>query len=329
MKTGLASAWLHALALLALSGSVAETLAQTSLPRVGIISYVGSTDEARRKWLQPFEKKLAELGWMEGKQVAMEFSRAIGDPSQLAAAAAELAGREVDVIFADSAPSTRAAHEATSTIPIVSIDLTTDPIAEGYVESYGRPGKNLTGVFLDAPDFSGKWIELLKAMVPELSRVAVLWDPSPGAAHMNAVRELARSSGIKIQVIEVRTPEDIDRAFSAFRGRPQAVISLPSPMVFPQSQRLARLALKHKLPATSMTRGFADAGGIVSYGPERFQIYERAAVLVARILAGAKPGDLPIERPTKFELIVNLKTAKALGITIPPSILVQADEVIR
>jgi putative tryptophan/tyrosine transport system substrate-binding protein len=329
MKTGWAAAWLLAVVLLVFLGGVAEILAQTNLPRVGIISYVGGTREAQLQWTRPFRNKLAESGWREGEQVTFELSRAVGDPSQISAAAADLARLKVDVILADSAPSTRAAHAATSTIPIVAIDFTTDPIAEGYVESYGRPGKNLTGVFLDAPNFSGKWIELMKAIVPDLSRVAVLWDPSPGAAHMNAVRELAESSGLKIQVIEVRTPEDIDRAFSAFRGRPQALIILPSPMVFLQSERLARLALKHKLPATSMTRGFPDAGGTVSYGPERIQIYERAAGLVAKILAGAKPGDLPIERPTKFELIVNLKTAKALGITIPQSVLVQADEVIR
>ena len=315
--------------LLTILGWTAESWGQTKLPRVGILSYGGTTDDAVKQWVEPFRRKLADQGWIEGQQVAFEYRRAAGDPSQLAEAAAELTRLKVDVIFADSAPSVRAAHAATSTIPIVAIDLTSDPIAAGYVESYGRPGRNITGVFLDAPGFSGKWLELLKAMVPDLSRAVVLWDPSPGSAHLEAVKGLARSSGLQIQVIEVSKPDNIDRAFSALRGRPQALIILPSPMMFLQSERLAKLALKHRLPATSMARLFADAGGTIAYGPELASAYERVAALVAKILAGAKPGDLPVERPSKFELVVNLKTAKALGLTIPQSILLRADEVIR
>jgi putative ABC transport system substrate-binding protein len=253
----------------------------------------------------------------------------LGDPSQLAEAAAELVRLKVDVIFADSAPATRAAYAATRTIPIVALDFTTDPVAEGYVESYGRPGGNLTGVFLDAPGFAGKWLELLKAMVPGLSRVAVLWDPSPGPTHLQSVQSLARSLRVQMQVLEVRKPEDFDRAFSALRGRPQALIILPSPMIYQQNARLAELALKHRLPATSMALGFAEVGGALAYGPVRAAAYERGAVLVAKILGGAKPGDLPVERPTKVQLVVNLKTVKALGLTIPESILLRADEVIR
>ena len=314
---------------LTILGWTEESRGQAKLPRVGILTYGGTSDEEVKRWLGLFRHKLADQGWIEGQQVAFEYRRAVGDPTQLAEAAADLTRLKVDVIFADSAPSLRAAHAATTTIPIVATDFTNDPIAAGYVESYGRPGRNITGVFLDAPGFSGKWIELLKAIVPDLSRAVVLWDPSPGSAHLQAVQELAQSLRLKLQVIEVRKPKDIDSAFSALRGRPQALIILPSPMMFLQSERLAKLALKHRLPATSMTRGFADAGGTISYGPERAPVYERSAVLVARILGGAKPGDLPVERPSKFELVVNLKTAKALGITIPQSILLQADEVIR
>jgi putative ABC transport system substrate-binding protein len=316
-------------ALLTLLGWTGESWAQTKLPRVGILSYGGTTSDAQKQWVEPFRRKLSDQGWIEGQQVALEYRWAVGDPSQLAEAAADLARLKVDAIFADSAPTLRAAHAATSTIPIVAIDFTTDPIAAGYVESYGRPGRNVTGVFLDAPEFSGKWLELLKAIVPDLSRAVVMWDPSPGAAHLDGVKGLARSSGLKLQVVEVRTPEDIDRAFSAFRGRPQALIVLPSPMMFQQSQRLAKLALKHRLPATSMTRIFADAGGTIAYGPDRAQANERSAILMAKILGGAKPGDLPVERPSKFELVVNLKTAKALGLTIPQWILLRADEVIQ
>jgi putative ABC transport system substrate-binding protein len=294
-----------------------------------MLSYGGTTDTEIRQWLEPFRSKLAELGWAEGQQVVFEHRRAVGDPSQLAEAAAELVRLNVDVIFADSAPSVRAAHAATATIPIVATDFTNDPIVAGYVETYGRPGRNITGIFLDAPAFSGKWLELLKAVIPELSRAVVLWDPSPGRAHLQGVTAIAQSMRLRLQVIEVSKPEDIDRAFATLRGRPQALIILPSPMMFLQSERLARLALKYRLPGTSMTRGFAAAGGTMSYGPKRVPTYERAAVLVARILEGAKPGDLPVERPSTFELVVNLKTARALGLTIPQSILLRADEVIR
>jgi len=329
MKNRVAAVLLLAVAMLITLGWTGESWGQTKLPRVGILTYGGTTDDEVKQWLEPFRRKLANQGWIEGQRVAFEYRRAVGDPSQLAEAAADLTRLKVDVIFADSAPSLRAAHAATSTIPIVATDFTNDPITAGYVESYGRPGRNVTGVFLDAPGFSGKWIELLKAIVPDLSRAVVLWDPSPGPAHLQAVKGLAQSFRLQLQVIEVRKPEDIDRAFSALRGRPQALIILPSPMMFLQSERLAKLALKHRLPATSMTRVFADAGGTIGYGPERAPAYERSAVLVAKILAGAKPGDLPVERPSKFELVVNLKTARALGITIPQSILLQADEVIR
>ena len=315
--------------LLTTLGWTGESWGQAKIPRVGILSYGGTTDDEVRRDLEPFRRKLADRGWIEGKNVSFESRRAVGDPSQLAEAAAELTRLKVDVIYADSAPSVRAAHAATTTIPIVASDFTTDPIAEGYVESYGRPGKNITGIFLDAPGFSGKWIELLKAIVPDLSRAVVLWDPSPGPTHLRAVKELARSSRLQLQVIEVRKPADIAKAFSAFRGRPQALIILPSPMMYLQSEQLAKLTLKHRLPATSMARAFADAGGAVAYGPELASAYERSAALVAKILGGAKPGELPVERPTKVQLVINLKTAKALGLTIPQSILLRADQVIR
>ena len=329
MKNRVAAALLLAVALLTSLGWTAESWGQTKLPRVGILSYGNITDDEVKQWLEPFRRKLADQGWIEGQQVAFEYRRAVGDPSKLAEAAADLTRLKVDVIYADGAPSVRAARAATSTIPIVAFDFTTDPIAEGYVESYGRPGRNVTGVFLDAPGFSGKWIELLKAMVPDLSRAVVLWDPSPGPAHLQAVKGLARSSGLQLQVIEVRKPEDIAKAFAALRGRPQALIILPSLMMYSQSEQLAKLTLKHRLPATSMARQFADAGGAIAYGPDVTSTYERCAVLVAKILGGSKPGDLPVERPSKFVLVVNLKTAKALGLTIPQSILVQANEVIR
>jgi putative ABC transport system substrate-binding protein len=184
-------------------------------------------------------------------------------------------------------------------------------------------------VFLDAPEFTGKWLELLMAMIPDLSRISVLWDPGPGTTHLQAVRSAAGSFDIKLQVVEVRKPDDIEKAFAALRGPPQAVIILPSPMIYQQSARFAKLALKHQLPATSFAREFAIAGGALAYGPDDTWSFERQAVMVAKILGGAKPAEIPVERPTKIRLVVNLKTAKTLGITIPQSILLRADEVIR
>jgi putative ABC transport system substrate-binding protein len=329
MKNRFAATLVFAFTLLVF-GWTGEGCAQTKLPSIGILTFFPLThDPTHPLWLEPFRRALSDQGWVEGKNVSFEFRSAQSDPAQFGKAAAELAALKVDVILAVSAPAARAAFAATRTIPIVASDFTTDPIAEGYVDSYGRPGGNLTGVFLDAPEFAGTWFELLKAMVPGLSRVSVLWDPSPGRNHLQAVRSVAASLGIKLQVSEVRKPEDIDRAFEALKGRPQALIILPSPMVYVQSARLARLALQYRLPATSMARGFADAGGAVAYGPDMTDTYERNGVLVARLLSGAKAADLPVERPTKFNLVVNLKTAKALGITIPQSILLRADEVIR
>ena len=322
---------LFAVAVLTSLGGTGESWGQTKTARVGILAsqLTGTTDDATRQAYAPFRRTLAEHGWVEGKNVAFEYRRARGDPPQFAEGAAELVRLKADVIYADSASALRASYAATRTIPIVGLDFTNDPVAAGYAESYGRPGGNLTGVFLDAPEFSGKWLELLKAMVPGLSRVAVLWDPSPGAAHLQGVQNVARSFHVQLQVLEVRKPGDIDRAFSALRGQPQAVLILPSPMTYQQSARLADLTMKHRLPGISMATQFAEAGGVLSYGPELASVTERCAGLVAKILGGAKPGDLPIERPSKFELVVNLKTAKALGITMPQSILLRADEVIR
>jgi putative tryptophan/tyrosine transport system substrate-binding protein len=311
-------------------GWAGESQGEEKISRVGILTFIATTDDPTLKqWMEPFRRTLALQGWVEGKNVVFEYRSALGDPSQLAEAAAELVRLKVDVIWAAGAPFARAAYTATRTIPIVATDFTTDPVAEGYVQSHGRPGGNLTGVFLDAPEFAGKWFQLLNAMVPGLSRVAVLWDPSPGRAHLEAVQNVARSLRVQLQVLEVRKPEDIDRAFSVLRGRPQALIVLPSPMLYRQIEQLAELAVKHRLPATSMNLAFAKVGGMIGYGPNVVSTSDSAALLVAKILAGAKPAELPVERPTKVQLVINLKTAKALGLAVPESVLYRADEIIR
>ena len=320
---------LSLLALTSLSWT-GEAWGQDRIARVGILSFFAvNEDPDKEPWVGPIRQKLAELGWVEGKNVSFEYRSAQSDPSKFAKAAKELIEREVDVIYALSAPALNAAYAATHTIPIVALDLTSDPVAKGYIERYARPGGNVTGVFLDAPEFAGKWFELLKEIVPDLSRVAVLWDPAPGTTHLQAVRGVAESLGIKPQTLEVHKPADIDTAFDAFRGRMQAVVILPSPMTYIQSARLAKLSLKHRLPAASMFTEFTDAGGALAYGPDVISTVERVAILVAKILSGNKPAELPVERPTKFQLVVNLKTAKTLGLIVPQSILLRADKVIR
>jgi putative ABC transport system substrate-binding protein len=308
-----------------------ESWAQTKTGRVGMLVFPSKSlgNAVFTRNMTAFRYALAQNGWTEGENLSFEERRGSGIPPRFSEAAAELVRLRVDIIYANSAPATRAAYAATRTIPIVAVDFTNDPVAEGYAKSYSQPGGNLTGVFLDAPSFAAKWLELLKAIVPGLSRVAVLWDPSPGATHLKAVQATARAIGIQTQVLEVREADDIPRAFSALRPGTQALIVLPSQTLFLESARLAELALRYRLPATSMAGDFAKTGGLLSYGPDVTDAWERCAVLVAKILDGANPGDLPIERPTKLPLLINVRTAKALGLRIPDSILVRADDVIR
>ena len=301
--------------------------AEAKVPRVGVLML--SEAALDQKWHQAFTQRLVERGWVPGKNVVLEYRFARGEAMRFNEGAEELVRLKVDVIMAVSAPAAQAAYAATKGIPIIALDYTNDPVSAGYAESYSRPGKNVTGVFLDAPEFAGKWIELLRAIVPGLKRVAVLWDPALGAAHLSAVQDAARLFGLQIQTHEVRTPDDLDKAFAAFRSHPQAVIILPSPMTFSHSARLADLALKYRLPGTSIARAFAEAGGAVSYGPNIVETSERNAVQVAKILAGAKPGDLPIERPTKFDFVINMKTVKALGLKVLASLLSGAEQVGR
>lgn len=330
MKHRIATVLLLVTVSMLFTGWPREAWSETNVKRVGILTFAAPGDDPTLDTvMQVARRTLADRGWIEGKNVTFEYRNANSNPTQFAAAATALVELKVDVILAGSAPAVRAAYAATQTIPIVANDFTTDPIAEGYAESYRRPGGNVTGVFLDAPTFAGKWFELLREIVPNLSRVAVLWDPAPGASHRDAVRNVASLLDIELEIIEVRKPDDIDNAFEAFRDRPQGVICLPSPMIYGQSVRLSRLALAHELPATSMAREFADAGGLLAYGPERPFSWSRSAVVVAKILDGASPGDTPVERPTKIQLVVNLKAANALGITIPDSVLLRADEVIQ
>jgi putative ABC transport system substrate-binding protein len=303
-------------------------MAEANVRRLGMLFL--KSEEVSRQYQAVFYRRLASLGWIEGKNVVFVYASARGDPARFPEAAAELVRQRVDVIYADSAPAVRAAHEATRTLPIVGQDFTTDPVAAGYAESVSRPGGNLTGVFLDAPQISAKWMELLRSVIPGLSRAVALWDPSAGDTHLRAVQSAARAAGVQLHVLEVRRPEDIDRAASSsIPGQPQALIVIPSPIMFLESARVGRFAKKQRLPATSMAQQFVEHGGVLAFGPDQASAYERCAALVSNVLGGAKPAELPIERPAKFDLVVGVRAAKELGLKIPDPVLARADRVIR
>jgi ABC-type uncharacterized transport system substrate-binding protein len=264
----------------------------------------------------------------------IEFRDAEGKPERLPALAAELVALKVDVIVAPSTPHALAAKQATKTIPIVFASAP-DPVTSGLLTSLARPGDNVTGLSNLTPELVGKCLELLTRAVPAVSRVAVLWQPGARGERtdkdmLKAGDVAARALGVRLQFVEARGPADFDRAFSDMtRARADALTVLPSPMFINERRRLVDLAAKNRLPAVYPWREGVDAGGLMAYGPSVSDLFRRAATYVDKILKGAKPGDLPVEQPTKFELIINLKTAKALGLTIPPSVLRRADEVIE
>jgi len=288
---------------------------------------------------EAFRQGLRDLGYVEGRNVVIDYRDAEGKTERLPALAAELTALKVDVIVALTTPQALAAKQATRTIPIVF--LAGDPVASGLVTSLARPGGNLTGVSTLAPDLVGKCLELLKQAVPEVSRVAVLWQP--GAVFERAGKDVlterdvrkgvetaAHTLGMQPQFVDARGPEDFDRAFSEMsRARANALAVLPYAMFVNERRRLTDLAAKTRLPAVYAFRESVDAGGLMSYGADIAHMFRRAALYVDKILKGAKPADLPVEQPTKFELVINLKTAKVLGLTIPPSVLLRADEVIQ
>jgi len=278
-----------------------------------------------------FVQGMRELGWVEGGNIASEYRYANGVLERLPALAAELVRLKVEVILAGSTPAIVAAKNATATIPIVMV-TTGDPVAGGLVASLAHPGGNVTGVTALSQELGGKALDLLKQAVPGISRVAVLGGPaypSMGTG-ARAIESAARALGVTLQTIVARTPAEIDGAFAAMRQqRVDGLLVLPDPMFNVDQNRIPALAARHRLPAIYELREFVDAGGLMFYGATLRDMYRRAAVFVDRILKGAKPGELPIEQPTKFELVINLKAAKALGIKIPQSLLVRADRVIE
>jgi putative ABC transport system substrate-binding protein len=278
-----------------------------------------------------FLQGMSELGYVEGKNVAVEWRFADGAYERLPYLAAELVRLNVDVIVAPSSSAIRAAQQATKTTPIVFIS-TGDPVGSGFVASLAQPGGNITGLSNTNLDVSAKLLELLVTMVPKLSRVAVLGNPgsSTHSAILKNVQAAARTRvGVRVLSVEARTREEIERGFARMtQERADSVIVAADAFLNQQAQHIAPVALKRRLPSISQPRIYAEAGGLMSYGQNTAESYRHAATYVDKILKGAKPADLPVEQPTKFELVVNLKTAKALGLTIPESIRIRADEVI-
>jgi putative ABC transport system substrate-binding protein len=272
---------------------------------------------------------LRDLGYIDGQNITIEYRLFAGDYSRLPAMTADLVRLPLDVIVADGTNIAKTVHDATRTIPIV-ITAGGDPVAAGLVESLAHPGGNVTGVVLGLTEVSAKRLQLLKDAFPAISRVAALWDPAVLPYHIRATEEAASLFAVQLRRIEIATPDQIPAGFeAAIAGGAEGLVVLPSGIFWNERTRMVALAAKSGLPAIYEVRDFADAGGLLSYGPNVVGNFRRVAWYVDKILKGAQPGDLPIEQPTRFELVVNLKTAKALGLTIPPSILALADEVIE
>jgi len=269
-------------------------------------------------------------GFSEPEKVTLALQIADGDASLLAPMAADLVARKVDLILAISSAAVVAARNATTIIPIVAIDLESDPVGSGLVRGLARPGGNVTGVFLDFPDFGKKWLEMLKEAIPQVSAVAVLWDPGTAPIQLNAIRAAAAPLNLRLEVFEVRSRSDLEAAFpAAARRRVDGILMLSSVLIGANTNLLAELALTQKLPAVTLFTDFARNGGLMAYGPNLLAHYRQTGVMAAKILSGANPAELPIEAPTRFEFVLNLKTASLLGLPVPPSILLRADEVIE
>ena len=317
-------------AVILVSVHLAEAQQPAKIPRIGYLTASSlSVNPAR---IEAFRQGLRELGYIEGKNIVIEWRSSEGKADRLPALAAELVRLKVDVIVTSGPVATRAAKEATTTIPIVMAqDI--DPVGSGFVASLARPGGNITGLSTLRPEISGKRLELLKEIVPRLSRVAVLGTSTqPGYAQQLREVELAAGAfGVKLQYLDVLSPKDIETAFrAAGKGRADAVLMLVAGAIAnPHRTQIAELAAKSRLLATYNRKDYVDAGGLMSYGPDLSDLARRAATYVDKILKGAKPADLPVEQPTKFELVINLKAAKQIGLTIPPNVLARADKVIK
>jgi len=298
--------------------------------QAGKVARIGFLQAAQNENVTAFVQALRDIGYVDGQNVLIE-TRIYGAMlDQLPNLANELVTLKCDVILAAAPYAIRAATSATSTIPIVGIDLESDPVESGWARSLSHPGGNLTGVFLDLPELGGKQLQLLTEAMPGLSRVGVVWDSTIGDVQFRAIEAAARAAGVTLRSLAIQRVEDVKDAFDrAAREGLHGVVILSSPLIHAQRAQITSLALQMRLPSMSLFTLFPRSGGLMAYGPNLSDMYKRAATYIDKILKGAKVVDLPIERPYRFEFVVNVKTAKALGLTIPPSILVQADEVIQ
>ncbi len=310
----------------------AEAQPRTKIPRVGFLREVRQAEEPRFGSLEAFRHGLHDLGYVEGQNIFLEVRWSEERLDRLAELAAELVRRQVDVLVVHGTQGVRAARDATSTIPIV-MARQDDAVEQGFVASLARPGGNITGLSFQTGELSGKWLELLKDALPSLAQVAVLWDAMGTEHQRRTLEQAAHAVGVHPQIFEVRSPDEFDGAVAAAHtARAEGLVILASPLMTYNIPRLAVLAAQQRLPAIYLNRRFAEAGGLLTYGPKESDpswSFGRAAVFVDKILKGAKPEDLPVEQPTQFELVINLQTAQALGLTLPPTLLFQADEVIR
>ena len=317
-------------AVLLVAPLAAEAQSAGKVYRVGYLTAGSLT--ANPLVLEAFRQGLRDLGWVEGQNIVIEYRSAEGRLDRLPDLAAELVRLKMDIIAATPTPAALAARNATGTIPIVGVSLT-EPVALGLIASFARPGRNVTGVsYSVGADIFGKDLELLKEVVPKVRRVAVLSNPDGPAQPLTIsnIKGAARSLGLQLLLLEARGPGDFDGAFAAMaRERVGALFIVQDPAFIPHRARLTDLAVKKRLPSVFTQRADVEAGGLMSYGPNFPDMYRRAAIYVDKILKGAKPADLPVEQPTKFEFVINLKTAKTLGLTIPQPLLQRADEVIQ
>jgi putative ABC transport system substrate-binding protein len=320
------------LVILALGLLVAPLAAMPSgkVPRIGLL-WFGSPAVGPSPYLEAFRQALRELGYVEGQHITLESRATVRRLDLLPDLAANLVLLQVDIVVAAGDPAIAAVKHATGTIPIVMV-ASADPVGSGLVASLARPGGNLTGLSALSPELSGKRLQLLREALPGVFRVAVLLNPADPAKAIE-VRELqmaAQALGVQLHLLEVRGPDDFERAFAMMtRERAEALMALGDPLTVDYRLQIVDLAAKHRLPAVYDRSEFVDAGGLMAYGPSIRAMYRRVAVYVDKILKGTKPAELPVEQPTKFELVINLQTAQTLGLTIPPTLLFQADEVIR
>ena len=273
---------------------------------------------------------LREVGYVEGKTVKLEARWARGKPEMLPQFTKELIQLRAAILVVTARPSIEAARAATTDLPILANDLESDPVASGYVQSLAHPGGNLTGMFLDAPTLCGKWLQQIGDIVPSVTKIGVLWDVTTGTYQLDAIKAAAKAKSIDVLVMEFRDSAGLETALeSGLNQGPQVVIQLGSPLIRQAGPRVAEILSTQRIPGISQFRTFPDGGGLMSYGPDLIQLYRRTGPYISKILRGARPADLPIERPTKFELVVNLRAAKALGVTIPDSLLATADDTIE